>query len=70
MKREEFLAGADLRSVPPASDAVCERNSSPKHIRENSPGKDELAPSPARTVDPNEDQDMHGKGNQSVPDQE
>jgi hypothetical protein len=45
--------------------AVREKHSSPKHVRrDNSLGKDKRPPSPAETVDPYKDQDMHAGENQ------
>jgi hypothetical protein len=63
---KEFLASADLQSAPPASDAVRERNASSKHLRENSPGKGERAPSTSEAADSNQDQDMRAKENPSA----
>ncbi len=63
---KEFLAGTDLQSAAPASAAVCERNSSPKHIRENSPGKGARSPSPTEDPDPNQDQNMRAKESSSA----
>jgi hypothetical protein len=63
---KEFLAGTDLQSAPPASDAVRERMASPKHLRENSPGKGERAPSTSEAANSNQDQDMRAKENPSA----
>jgi hypothetical protein len=63
---KEFLAGTDLQSAAPASAAVCKRNSSPKHIRGNSPGKGASSPAPAEVADPNQDQDRRAKESSSA----
>ncbi len=55
-----------MQSAPPASAAVRERNSSPKHIRENSPGKGVRSPSPTEAAISNQDQDMRAKESSSA----
>jgi hypothetical protein len=63
---EEFLAGAALQSATPASSRVRERNSSPQHIRENSPGKGARPPSPTEVAEPNQDRDMRAQESSSA----
>jgi hypothetical protein len=40
---------------------VRERNSSPQHLKENSPGKGERPPSPTKVDEPNQDRDMRAE---------
>ncbi len=64
---EGFLAGnTALQSATPASARVRERNSSPQHIRENSPGKGARPSSPTEVADPNQDRDMRAKESSSA----
>jgi hypothetical protein len=63
---KDFLAGADLQSAAPASARVRERNSSPQHIRENSPGKGAKPSSPTEVADLNQDRDMRAKESSSA----
>jgi hypothetical protein len=63
---EGFLAGAALQSATPASSRVRERNSSPQHIRENSPGKGARPSSPTKVAEPNQDRDMRAQENSSA----
>jgi hypothetical protein len=63
---QEFLAGAALQSAAPASSRVRERNSSPQHIRENSPGKGERPSSPTEIAVPNQDSDMRAQESSSA----
>ncbi len=63
---EGFLAGADLQSAVPASARVRERNSSPQHIRENSPGKGAKPSSPTKDIDPSQDQNVRAKDGSSA----
>ncbi len=63
---EGFLAGAALQSATPASSRVRERNSSPQHIRENSPGKGARPSSPTEVAEPNQDRDMRAQESSSA----
>ncbi len=63
---KDFLAGTDLQSAAPASAVVRERNSSPRHIRENSPGKGARPPLPTEELEPNQDQNMQAKESSSA----
>ena len=63
---EGFLAGTVLQNAVPASSRVRERNSSPQHIRENSPGNGARPSSPTEVAVPNQDRDMHAQESSSA----